>query len=142
MNILHLFSDWKWTGPAEPVLNLCEELARRGHNVTFAYRRPPKPVQRSIESFVGQFKVKTTGQFRLNRYFSIADNPRDVLALRRFIREHSIDVVNTHLAHDHTLAAAAFAFGFRRSSPKPVLIRTDHKRDSISNSVLNRMLLR
>jgi len=24
MKCLHLFSDWKWTGPAEPVLNLHE----------------------------------------------------------------------------------------------------------------------
>ena len=38
MKILHLFSDWKWTGPAEPVLNLCKELEKRGHDVTLGYR--------------------------------------------------------------------------------------------------------
>jgi glycosyltransferase involved in cell wall biosynthesis len=148
MNILHLFSDWKWTGPAEPVLALCEELTRRGHQVTFAYRRPPKPVERSIAAFAGQFAVQTTEQFRLNRYFSISDNPRDVLALRRFVRENNVDVVNTHLAHDHLLAAAAltgrwssrFSVSGRRS--KPVLVRTDHKRDSIPASLANRLLFR
>jgi len=88
MNILHLFSDWKWTGPAEPVLALCEELTRRGHTVTFAYRRPPKPVERSIEAFVKSFAVNSTDQFRLNRYFSVSDNPRDVMALRRYVRAH------------------------------------------------------
>jgi glycosyltransferase involved in cell wall biosynthesis len=138
MNILHLFSDWKWTGPAEPVLALCEELTRRGHSVTFAYRRPPKPVERSIESFVDQFAVTTTDQFRLNRYFSISDNPRDVLSLRRFIRENRIDVVNTHLAHDHVLAATALT-GARNMA---VLVRTDHKRDSIAPSLPSRVLLR
>ena len=33
--ILHLFSDWKWTGPAEPTVNLCRHLRRHGYVVDF-----------------------------------------------------------------------------------------------------------
>lgn len=136
MNILHLFSDWKWTGPAEPVLMLCQELSRRGHNVVFAYRRPPKP-RRSIATFVPNYQVTATDSFRLNRYFSWTDNPRDVRDLRRFLVENRIDVLNTHLAHDHLLGM--LAVGWR--GPKSVLVRTDHKRDSLSASIGNRLLL-
>ena len=34
MKILHLFSNWKWTGPAELAVNLARELATR-HEVRF-----------------------------------------------------------------------------------------------------------
>jgi hypothetical protein len=49
MKILHLFSDWKWTGPSEPMLNLCKALEGKGHDVTLAYRKPPLPVENSLE---------------------------------------------------------------------------------------------
>jgi UDP:flavonoid glycosyltransferase YjiC (YdhE family) len=41
MKILQLFSNWKWTGPADPILNLCKGLEKRGHEVTLAYQKPP-----------------------------------------------------------------------------------------------------
>ena len=66
MKILHLFSDWKWTGPAEPVLNLCKGLEKRGHDVTLAYRKPPYPIEESLEKRVLEGGVKATDQFRLN----------------------------------------------------------------------------
>ena len=61
MKILHLFSNWKWTGPADPTLNLCKGLEKRGHDVTFAYRKPPLPVEDSIEKRVLQAGVKSHG---------------------------------------------------------------------------------
>jgi hypothetical protein len=41
MKVLNLFSDWKWTGPAEPVLSLCEALGHEGVDVILAYRKTP-----------------------------------------------------------------------------------------------------
>jgi UDP:flavonoid glycosyltransferase YjiC (YdhE family) len=37
---LHLFSNWRWTGPAEPALNLATALLRHGWDVTFACGKP------------------------------------------------------------------------------------------------------
>jgi len=48
MKILQLFSDWKWTGPADPVTSLCKALEKRGHDVTFAHGKPPLPVEDSL----------------------------------------------------------------------------------------------
>ena len=28
MKVLHLLSDWKWTGASDPVVSLCENLTR------------------------------------------------------------------------------------------------------------------
>ena len=41
MNILHLTSDWKFTGPAEPMLIGGEALRARGHRVDLVCPSPP-----------------------------------------------------------------------------------------------------
>ena len=67
MKIFHLFSDWKWTGPSEPIVNLCKELEGRGHDVTLAYRKPPLPVEDSMEKRLLTIGLKATSQFHLDR---------------------------------------------------------------------------
>ena len=143
MKILHLFSDWKWTGPAEPVLNLCRELERRGHDVTLAYRRPPREVEESFEKRIFATGVKATDQFHLDHVLKLShpssflDTLRDVHRLTAFLRREKFDVLNVHHSHDHFLGAIASL----RLEGAPVLIRTDHKRDSIKPSWGNRFLL-
>lgn len=138
MNILHLYSDWRWTGPADPVLNICKALQERGHNVVFAYRKPTHDVSETIERFTRERKINSTDIFKLNRYFNISDNVQDIVALRRFIFEKNIDIVNTHLSHDHVIGSIAC----RLASNKAVLIRTDHNRDPFTLTVGNRFLLK
>ena len=41
MRVLHLFSDWKWTGPAEPALHLAIAQRDAGHEVSFICGGPP-----------------------------------------------------------------------------------------------------
>ena len=36
MRVFHLFSNCKWTGPAEPALNLCLSLRKLGIDAAFA----------------------------------------------------------------------------------------------------------
>ena len=93
MKILQLFSTWKWTGPADPTVNLCKELENRGHDVTFAYRKPPLPVEDSIEKRVRQVGIKATDRFRLDHSVKIYHpsfltvNLRDLSDLTRYLRE-------------------------------------------------------
>ena len=35
MRLVHLYANWKWTGPADPAVSLAAALAERGHKVTF-----------------------------------------------------------------------------------------------------------
>ena len=143
MKILHLFSDWKWTGPSEPIVNLCQELEKRGHDVILAYRKPPFPVEDSIEKRVSKIGLKTTSQFYLDRpirfYFppSIKHFFSDLSALSHFIVKEKIDVLNIHQSHDHILGGVAA----RRSGSPVVIIRTDHKRESLSPGFGNRFLI-
>jgi len=143
MKILHLFSNWKWTGPADPTLNLCKGLEKRGHDVTFAYRRPPFPFEDSIEKRVFQSGVKATDRFQLNHSikvyhpFFLKTNLHDISDLTRYLREEKFDILNVHHSHGHLLGGIAV----RRSGLPVIIIRTDHKREPLKPSLGNRLLL-
>ena len=143
MKILHLFSDWKWTGPSEPIVNLCKELERRGHDVTLAYRKPPFPVEESMERRVFKEGIKATSQFHLDRPIkfylpsSLRNNISDISNLTRYLDKEKFDILNVHQSHDHILGGVAA----RRSNNSVVVIRTDHKRDPIRPHPGNRLLI-
>ena len=143
MKILQLFSDWKWTGPADPVMSLCKALEKRGHDVTFAHGKPPLPVEDSLEKRVLERGVKATTQFRLNHAVkvyhpsSIWDSLCDISTLTRYLRQEKFDLLNVHHSHDHILGGVAA----RRAKCSAVVIRTDHKRDAIKPTLGNRFLI-
>jgi len=131
MRVLHLFSDWKWTGPAEPVVSLCDAL--KGHELvlTLAFRKTPIDFpERTVQKEVMKRNVSGYDGFRLNRYFSLRDWIFDVKRIKRFVDEEHVDIVHTHLSHDHATAVMSFLFSARR----PLLVRTDHKRDGLPQS--------
>ncbi len=143
MKILQLFSNWKWTGPADPIVNLCKGLERKGHDVTLAYQKPPVPVEDSLEKRVLHAGVKATDQFRLNHAVKVYhpkflwNNLRDILDLTNYLRQERFDILNVHHSHGHLLGGAAA----RRCGSPVVVIRTDHKRDPLKPSVGNRFLI-
>lgn len=143
MKILHLFSDWKWTGPSEPVLNLCKALEKKGHNVTLAYQKPPLLVADSLEKRVFREGVKATNQFHLNpalKIFhpsSLWNNLSDIWNLTHYLYQKNFDILNVHQSHDHILGGIAA----RRSRSPVIVIRTDHKRDPLKPNLGNRFLI-
>jgi glycosyltransferase involved in cell wall biosynthesis len=118
-------------------------LEKRGHDVTFAHGKPPLPVEDSLEKRVLERGVKATTQFRLNHAVkvyhpsSIWDNLCDISTLTRYLRQEKFDLLNVHHSHDHILGGIAA----RRAKCSTVVIRTDHKRDSIKPTLGNRFLI-
>ena len=143
MKILQLFSNWKWTGPADPILSLCKGLEKRGHDVTLAYQKPPFPVEDSIEKRVRLAGVRATDQFRLNHAIRIYHpqflwtNLLDILDLTRYLRHEKFDILNVHHSHGHILGGVAA----RRCGHPVIVVRTDHKRDPLRPSFGNRLLI-
>jgi glycosyltransferase involved in cell wall biosynthesis len=126
MRVLQLFSDWKWTGPAEPVLSLCETLGAEGVDVTIAYRKTPIDFpERTVEKEVKLRGLKFFEGFRLNRYFAPKDWFFDMRGIKAYVLKEHIDIVHTNLSHDHFTALSSLVF----SKKSPLIIRTDHKRD-------------
>ncbi len=137
MKCLHLFSDWKWTGPAEPVVSLCENLAAEGIDVSLAFRKAPEDFkERTVGKEAQKQGVRGYDGFRLNRYFSIGDWFFDVRAIGRYATEQKVDIVHAHLTHDHVLAALGL-----QGKKTSLLIRTDHKRDGLGPGYGMKMLL-
>ena len=128
MRILHLFSDWKWTGPAEPVLSLCENLQNEGVDVVLAYRKTPIDFpERTVDKEASKRGIRCYEGLRLNRYFSARDWAHDLASFGRYVEKEGFDVVHTHLSHDYFTAISALSF--RRLRPR--IVRTDHKRDGL-----------
>jgi glycosyltransferase involved in cell wall biosynthesis len=143
MKILHLFSDWKWTGPADPVTSLCKVLEERGHDVTFAYQKPPLPVEDSLGKRVLEKGIRATHQFHLNhalklyRPSSIWESFQDISDLSAYFRQEKFDILNVHHSHDHIIGGIAA----RKSNGSTMIIRTDHKREPLKPSLGNRFLI-
>jgi glycosyltransferase involved in cell wall biosynthesis len=128
MKILQLFSDWKWTGPAEPTVSLCEALTGEGVDVILAYRCAPLDFQeRTVEKQAKSRGIKTYDGFKMNRYFSPEEWLYDIKAIKSYAAINSIDIIHTNLSHDYYTAIFSLLF----SNNGPLLIRTDHKRDGM-----------
>jgi len=138
MKILHLFSDWKWTGPAEPVLQACRALQDRGHSVLIAFLPPGHPVDESVEQKVAEYGITGTTRFCLDRHVPPVGTVRDLLTLPRFIRREKFDVVHVHLCHDHAIGGLCVRMlGHRR----PPIVRSLHRRDVLPASLAYRFQL-
>ncbi len=140
MKILNLFSDWKWTGPAEPVLSLCKALEGQGVEIIVAYRKTPLDFpERTVGKEAHKRGLQCYEGFRLNRYFSVKDWWSDLTSLGSYVRREKIDIVHTNLSHDYVTAIAALSFRANR----PLIVRTDHKRDGMpKNPFMSRAISR
>lgn len=115
MRILQLFADWKWTGPAELYLSLCDGLKKKGIDVFTGFKKPPKSANISISLQAVNRGIKSD----LNLGFF----PADIFLIKKFVKSKSIDLVHTHLPTDHKLAYYA-----KRLS-KFTLVRTNYSSD-------------
>lgn len=123
MRVLHLLSDWRWTGPADPVVNLVSALREKGCDAILACRKPPQPASQSVEQKAIERGLKPEVRFHLNRYFHPKDVLEDLFRLPRHLEQEQIDILHTHLSHDHILGGLAA----RRSRRPVIVIRTNHK---------------
>jgi len=137
MKILHLYSNWKWTGPAEHALNLATYLIKRGYDINFACGRPPKGVEDSIKRRAQENGINASQYFYLNKHFNIWHDAIDVLRLTRFIKLKRYEIIHTHLFNDHLIAGLAA----RRVSKDISIIRTVYDGEGLHYNIRNRMLL-
>ena len=141
MKILHLYSDWRWTGPAEPVLQMCRSLADLGHEVRVAYVRCPADQNEpeTVGLKVAEYGLEGTDQFALDRYFRPKGSLHDLIHLPRFVTREKFDVVHMHLSHDHSFGGGVIRLFSRQ---RPVLVRSLHKRTVLEQGLGTRILLR
>jgi glycosyltransferase involved in cell wall biosynthesis len=121
MRVLHLFGDWKWTGPSEPTLDLCVELRALGVDAVLACQ-PPPPERASacLAARARERGLTPLHDFRLERSISLIKNLDDIKKISDACRD--VDILHVHFSHDHVVGG----LGARRSG-RAKIVRTNHK---------------
>lgn len=125
MKILHLFSNRRWTGPAEPVVNLSTALHRAGWDVTFACGQEHKGFKNAVLQNAQERSVPTRIGLRLQKHNNLIRDYSDGLRLRKWLRDDHFSIVHAHLRNAHVIAALAI----RPMVEKPIIVRTCYEGD-------------
>lgn len=111
MKILQLVSDWKWTGPAEPMLVLMRALRLRGHGVDLVCAEPPPRAVRSLASEATRRGLAPRETIAAHRSAWRSRDGAVVARLANALASDAIggpfDVVHCWHSRDHVLAARA-----------------------------------
>lgn len=125
MRVLHLFSNFKWTGPADPAVTIAAGVRALGIETVFrssGYTKgggtdevAPRARERGLD-------VRTDLHLAKHRSFLL--DRADVRALASILRAEGIDLVHSHLPNDFRIAHRA-----RRGAATPPLVRTVYDTD-------------
>jgi glycosyltransferase involved in cell wall biosynthesis len=118
MRILQLTSDWKWTGPAEPMLHAVTGLRARGHEVDVAFPATPASHSDALAERARARGIEPVFQPAARQGYVPIRDGSEARRLRAFLRERAYDVVHATHARAHLLAR--FALGARREPTKLV----------------------
>ncbi|MDY6971109.1 MAG: glycosyltransferase family 4 protein [Thermodesulfobacteriota bacterium] len=105
--VLHLYSNWKWTGPADHALNLVSWLSTdRDLQTFFACGRGPKGLVNRLRSKADERRIPHADDFFLNKHLNYRIVP-DIFLLKRFVVRKSIDLIHSHQDNDALTAVLA-----------------------------------
>ena len=131
-NILHLYSNFKWTGPADHALNLAAWFNSYGRiHIYFACACRPGLQNQLYRKVVERGLFFVDGMY-LNKHFSWQILP-DIMALKRITAQHRIDLIHSHQDGDSMTAVLA-GFGH-------CLIRTYYEGEPVPLSFRQRFTL-
>lgn len=103
--ILHLFSNHRWTGPAESVVTLVRNLRDLGWEVHFAcsVKGVPKNKYNKVLDTAIKTQIPIYTQFYLSKHRHIIKDFLDYLNLQRLIKDKDFSLIHCHLDNDHRL---------------------------------------
>lgn len=129
--IVHVVSYPLFSGPLPQTLNLALAQRDQGHRVYLAYdtKRGQVAINGFEQAAAPQIDPHSLAPPGAELYLSAKSTPlqlwRDRQTLRRLVRDGKVDVVHSHLSHDHAMVALA---GVRRFAP---VVRTFHASRSL-----------
>lgn len=126
LSIVHTEASNGWGGQELRILNEMAGMALRGHKVILLCPSSA-PIYREAQRRQLPVAALPLGRKRIV----------GVLALWRWLRDHPVDILNTHSSTDSWLAALANLFLFKRAT---TLIRTRHVSVPVSNNGTTRWL--
>jgi len=132
MKILHLYSNYKWTGPADHALNLVSWLKYCSTvNVFFACGRRRR-MQNHLLKKAGERGIACLDGIFLNKHLNWKIIP-DIFSLKKLVVRKGIHLIHSHQDND-ALTAVLAGFGAR-------LIRTCYEGEPVPLSYRQRFIL-
>jgi glycosyltransferase involved in cell wall biosynthesis len=104
MRVLHATADWKWTGPAEPMLHAVTGLRALGHQVDLACPPAPDEAAGALPERCRERGVEPRLLFARRRGVRWLRDRDEVRGLRAALLDSAYDVVHVHHTRDHLLA--------------------------------------
>jgi glycosyltransferase involved in cell wall biosynthesis len=138
MKVLHLFGDWKWTGPAEPTLDLCLNLRALGIETLLACKPEEPGASNSLPRKALDRGLTPLFDLAFNKKLNIRDNLADIGRVRDLCDREQIDLVHVHFFHDHIIGA----LGARKARRPVKVVRTNQKAIPTPSNLFSRWLMR
>ena len=104
MRVLHLFANYRWTGPAEPALNLCVALRELGVEADFACNPYLPPGGNKLVETARDRGVEPIDSLRLHKHAHPLKNWLDKRALGALLDAQHYDLIHCHMDNDHRIA--------------------------------------
>jgi glycosyltransferase involved in cell wall biosynthesis len=135
MRVLHLFSNAKWTGPAEPALNLCVALRGQGVDADFACAPDAGASINKVVETARDRGIEPILQFHLSKHRRPIKNFLDRRTLAALLIKRDYDLVHCHLDNDHEIALRPAE---RRAMP---LVRSSYEGTGLAKTSWHARLL-
>jgi len=135
VKILHLFANWKWTGPAEPALSTAA-LQAESHEVVFVSGEGKNGEGSKIAPHVQARGVTSVDGFHLSKHARFRANRDDVRRLAGLLHEFRPHIVHCHLDNDHRIASLAV-----RETGIGKLVRTSYDVSGLSGGFRTRRVV-
>ena len=118
VRILHLFANYKWTGPADPAIRAAARLRGLGLDVVFSQGAfVHRGGEHRVAEELWRWQLPVVSGLELRKHFHLPSLLRDVVCLRRLIARDRVSILHCHQPADHLLAALAV-----RALPRPPCI--------------------
>ena len=139
MKVLHLYSDWKWTGPSEPVLSLCSGLKKQGLEIHLAClkNRQTNNSNRTLPDKANEAGLPLLTLTAPPKYLGLFYIKPHINALADYIKQNNgFDIIHCHSGLDHY-----YAVKLKARFPTIKIIRTNHKGYPLESSWTNKSLM-
>jgi glycosyltransferase involved in cell wall biosynthesis len=103
--VLHLYSDRNWTGPAEPVINLCAALGSQFKVILIHETKRRRPVRIAPMAIERGVAVETPLYLRKHR--NLTTMAADVMKLVPYIKKRGFQLIHVHRLPDHIVGGLA-----------------------------------
>jgi len=138
VKILQLSSDWKWTGPAAPMVQLAAAQRAAGHEVDLVCAPAPPESEPSLRTRATEAGFAPVLELSRSRGVHPWRDRTDAARLREWIDRRDYRVVHTWHTRDHVLALRAAAA--RRRAGRTRVVRSCKLADPIAPWPWNRWL--